>query len=54
MHCIDKTYINKSQAVVDYKDVNFDQKLNAKAFINDKVSAIADAFRFPSYVALAA
>jgi len=36
MHCIDKMYINKLQAVVDYKDVNFDQNLNANAFTNLK------------------
>ena len=47
------------QAVVDYKDVNFDQNLNADAFENFKGKATAmlqNSFRFPQFapVALAA
>lgn len=56
MHCIDKMYINKSQAVVDYKDVNFDQNLNADAFdtVKGKVTAMLPNFNFAPSLALAA
>jgi hypothetical protein len=48
MHCIDKMYINKLQAVVDYKDVNFDQKLNAKSAFSAMGSLFSPSAR-PAY-----